>query len=261
MERCFWIVVVIIVPLASFGLGAQNVDLARSMIGEGAYKAALEELLENKRDLAPVLPVLAPVRGNERARFFTEIARCHYGLENDDQARNLLEYAYHLDPELLSGHDGETDATLEAAISYLDGLRRASIVSKYAATTLKGAVGRSLLLPGWGQIRRGHKKKGFVAMTAAAVAGSYFVVSYSSYISAKGAYESIRRYNLPVVDSRRDVSSFNERFEAYDRETKKLNVAAAIVVAVWGATLTDNLVSGPRSLAIQVPLRLGKGKR
>ena len=54
----------------------------------------------------------------------------------------------------------DEDRALADTRAMIAGMRRKARQQALGKTTFWGAAGRSLLLPGWGQMYRGHKKRG-----------------------------------------------------------------------------------------------------
>jgi TM2 domain-containing membrane protein YozV len=118
-------------------------------------------------------------------------------------------------------------------------------------TTTKALL-RSLFIPGWGQIYRGSRGKGWLVLTGAAIAGGAFFVTDDAYRSAVDDFDAARdRYEeatrLEDLDDRwAEVRSASR--EA-DRRWDRRRIAWGALAGVYTFNLLDVLFFAPSGAA------------
>lgn len=181
----------------------------------------------------------------ERARLFFDIGRYYYVLGDTVKAEFALKYAHTLDPAVAAVTVEVKGEQADLAKLFVADLTLSQLRERYARTTKVRAVCRSLIIPGWGQIYRGHKKRGVTALCATAVTGLFLARAVGDYNSAKSAYELTRisELNLESVSELSEIPRpFESRFETYRSKAGVANALAIALGAVWGLAVLDNLV-------------------
>lgn len=216
----------------------------------------LNELLSMPGLLAAIPSADLPT-GPERASLFFEIGRCYYAIGDSARAAQALRYAYGLDPALEARHveTPSASADLLQAKSFVVGLSLSEKREHYAGTSKLKAAGRSLILPGWGQMYRGHRKRGLVALGAIAASGLYLAKAARDYDSAKRDYEAttVSELSLELLQEGGEIPRpFESRYEIYRSKASVANTAAILLAAVWGASVLDNLILEPNRFELRV---------
>ena len=106
--------------------------------------------------------------------------------------------------------------------------------AQLSRTSRKGAILRSVVLPGWGQRYQGYKGRSYVMLGVTAVAAIYAVTEESSYQTAKDDYDKAR----PGAD-------FEDLHDEYSRQSDQADVALGILGAAWMFNVMDTLFQGP----------------
>jgi hypothetical protein len=214
---------------------------------------ALAKLLATP-GLMDSVPSVRQQPGQERSKLFFEIGRCYYALGDSARAGLALRYAYALNPNLETTVIRVTGPEAEKAQAFVVDLGLTERRQKYAGTSKVRAAGRSLIFPGWGQMYRGHKKRGLLALGTTLAAGAFLAKSASDYNSAKSAYERtlVSELNLEALETGGDSPRpFETRYQAYESSTSRANAAAIAFAVVWSAVILDNLVLEPNRLELR----------
>ena len=150
-----------------------------------------------------------------------------------------------------------TDQALTDTRVLLLGMRHKTLRQTLGKTTFLGAAGRSLLLPGWGQLYRGHKKRGYGFMGASAALAAIWFVTDMSYRSTYNTYRGTRLSDLRL-DQRiagTDSDVFTQNFERVKSRAGRANLALGLLAAVWLSSVLDHLVIGPAQVSLSVPIK------
>ena len=227
-------------------LVAQESDDSIRDVGEtvgNPVNRTLAELLSTP-GLMRSVPANDQPSGADRARLFFDIGRCYYALGDTVKAARVLRYAHALDPSLETGNIEVKGIEVDLARSFVAHLSLSQKRQKYAGTSKLKAAGRSLILPGWGQMYRGHKKRGLIALGATVVAGAFLAKTASDYNSAKDAYDrtAVAELNLEALSETSEIPRpFESRYQTYEGKANTANVAVVL----------DNLVLEPNRLALR----------
>ncbi len=200
------------------------------------------------------VPSIGQQPRQERSQFFFEIGRCYYVLGDSARAGLALRYAYALNPNLEMTVIRVAGAEAEKAQAFVADLALTERRQKYAGTSKVRAAGRSLIFPGWGQMYRGHKKRGLIALGTTLAAGAFLAKSSSDYNSAKNSYDQTRvaELNLEALETGGELPRlFETRYQAYESSTGRANAAAIAFAVVWGAVVLDNLILEPNRFELR----------
>ncbi len=221
--------------------------------GERPVSESLSELLSSPGLMTPIPSNDRPTR-QDRARLFFEIGRCYYALADSGRAERALRYAYSLNPGLENEVLTQGGREFEQARHFVSDLGLTEKRQHYARTSKVKAAGRSLILPGWGQMYRGHRKRGLIALAATTVAGVFLAKSVSDYNRAKQAYDhtNIGELDLELLTETSDLPRpFETRYQTDQSKASTANTAAIVFAALWGAAVLDNLVLEPNRLELR----------
>ena len=260
MRRWNWLCIFVL----GMGGTAMAEDLPQPLVNEtarayqqGAYAQAFEELAGTP-GLLGAIPLLDGMGRDTRARIFFELGRISLAAGDTTRAQLMLNHVYTMGQHVSKGvlPLAEDDA-YRAARSYLRRFQRQQRKLALASTSRWFAAGRSLILPGWGQIYRGHKKRGYVLMGTAAALGVVWVAADRAYQNAYDAYRKTSLGDLKLPERQGtpdDPAPFNQRFERAESRAKTANIALGMVVAVWISSVVDNLFLKPGQLEIRIPI-------
>lgn len=221
------------------------------------YDEAFRVLAETP-GLLGVVPILDQPKDKARAEIFFDLARIRLAQKDTAQARAILDYIFQLDREARKGalDLAEDHAYLETR-SQLSKLRKRERQNNLSSTTFMGAAGRSLVLPGWGQLYRGHRKRAFAFMGVTAAAAVYWFSADKAYKNAYDAYRATQVGELRVEDrtgTSSDAFPFQERFENAQSKASRANMALGILAGVWLAGVFDHVIIGPAHLGVEIPI-------
>lgn len=232
------------------------IEKAQAAYHAGDYAGAFETL-SHLPSLLGVVPLLDRSQQGRRAEIFFDLGRIHMASGDTARARLALVEVFRLDPEANMGiMDIGPDRALADTRALLSDMRRITRRQTLGETTFWGAAGRSLLLPGWGQLYRGHKKRGYGFMGAAAVLAAAWLVTDISYRSAYNTYRGTRLNDLQlgqrIAGTNSDV--FTQNFERAQSRAGRANLALGLLAAVWLSSVLDHLVVGPAQVSLSVPI-------
>ncbi len=234
----------------------ESIEKAQADYRAGDYAGAFETLSHLPR-LLGVVPLLDRSQQSWRAEIFFDLGRIHMASGDTVRARLALVEAFHLDPEVNKGiMDIGPDQALADTRALLSDMRRITLRQTLGKTTFWGATGRSLLLPGWGQLYRGNKKRGYGFMGVSAVLAAAWLVSDISYRSAYNTYRGTRLNDLqlgqPIAGT--DSDAFTQNFERAKSRAGRANLVLGLLAAVWLSNVLDHLVVGPAQVTLSVPI-------
>ena len=259
MRRVFYLLVCcfLISGAQAQGLDPKIQQQAERAYADGDFDKAFNTLSEIP-GLLGVVPLLDEPKNKMRAAIFFDLARIRLAQGDTSQARSILAYIYALDSDARKGMLAlEPDEALLRTHNRLAYLRKENRQKELAATTLLGAAGRSFILPGWGQIYRGHRKRAMVFVGATAAAGLYWFAADRAYKNAYNAYRAtqIGELNVPErLGQSTDPFPFQERFQNAESKASKANVALGILAGVWLAGVFDHVIIGPAHLEVGFPI-------
>ena len=206
--------------------------------------------------LLGVVPLLDLPRDHTRAEIFFDLARIRLAQRDTARARSILTYVFNLYPKVKNGIlDLQDDLAFSETHSRLAQLRKQKRRQGLSSTTALGGMSRSLIVPGWGQLYRGHRKRGFVILGATAGAAVYWFIEDRAYEKAYRAYRSTQiseltlnqRLGLPA-----DPLPFQSRFQSAQSRASRANRALGLLAGIWLAGVFDNVIIGPAHLAVAI---------
>ena len=125
------------------------------------------------------------------------------------------------------------------------------------ATSRMGALTRSLVLPGTGQLYQGYGGRGYGMMVLTGGAVAFAVVSKPNYRSARDDY-----------DDAGEGADFDRLYRDYETAANRADIAQGVVAAAWLYNVLDAALSGPNLagltrdvMASAWPSRDGSGAR
>jgi hypothetical protein len=108
---------------------------------------------------------------------------------------------------------------------------------------------RSILLPGLGQIHKGHNARGYTIMTATGLTASALVYSQFRYSDAKKDYDNA---TLPAAAA--------SAYDDYNSWSKNRNILGVTLGVIWIGSILEAFISAPPEQAPdQQALQVGMG--
>ncbi len=214
---------------------------------------ALADLLSTQ-GLMRAVPSNDQPSGSDRAKLFFDIGRSYYALGDSTKAERALRYAYALDPSLETGILDAVEGKPDRARSFVADLGLSQRRRHYEQTSKLKAAGRSLIVPGWGQMYRGHKKRGLVALGVTVAAGMFLAKAVGDYNSAKSAYgqTAVAELNLDALQETDEIPRpFESRYQTYESKASTANTAVIALAAIWGVVVLDNLILEPNHFELR----------
>jgi hypothetical protein len=120
------------------------------------------------------------------------------------------------------------------------------------------ALGRSILVPGWGQVYEGSRGKGVLMMSAAAVAGAGLIWTHELYRDrvdqfdqARTAFEQADQLGAQWDKLRADLDRASQRADrAYERRKLALGVTAGVYLLSVVDLLVFSSAQGPETVQV-----------
>ena len=165
-------IVLVCVSLILILLVASPLSVGAQALESTDASERLNELLSSP-GLMTTVPKTDQYSKLDRAQLFYEIGGCYFALGDTVRAARALRYAYALDPALAEAKPSTKEREGAQAQQFVADLSLSAKRHRYAQTTKLKAAGRSLIFPGWGQMYRGHRKRGVVLTAVTATAGLF----------------------------------------------------------------------------------------
>lgn len=203
---------------------------------EAEYEASIRQLSQ-LTTIQRILPA-ACAADVHKYLAFNLIAQRH-----TDLAHREFEAAIRLNPRLEIGDESVVSPKIRRVFF---GVQDNSL-SKTLSSTSRRTVLRSVLAPGWGQIHRGSKMRGYfyAGLQAGLLAGS--LLSVRSFYASRSAYESFgpndalnlyaRTNSVDAVNA--EVSS---RFRRYQSAGKRANILIGLFAGAWVVNVMDAVI-------------------
>lgn len=235
---------------------------------QGNYETATRYLLAVP-GLLQLAPKLTSMDDNDRARLFFDLG-CTYLARGDSSSADLaFKEAFVLNDRLERGYFENADPGV-----YWWALQRNQEAARRLKTTRVSSFMRSAIIPGWGQIYRGHKKKGLAFLGAALATSGIVGMKYRSYKQARSHYVNIdptlffEKNGRWIVSNdvgpgarqllehyRKDQRYINEdgtryteweaRYRESDKRARTVNMVLGILSAVYLLNIADSAIFGP----------------
>lgn len=209
-------------------------------------------------NLLGVVPLLDQPRNRTRAEIFFDLARIRLAQKDTARLKEILTYVFDLDDDVKSGIlDLSEDAAFFETRNRLDQLRTQKRQMDLSATTFLGAAGRSLVLPGWGQFYRGHRKRAFGFMGVTAAATLFWFIADQDY---KRTYQAYRETQIGELNLEQreggsaDPLPYQQRYQMAQTKASRANMALGILAGVWLAGVFDHVIIGPAHLQMSFPI-------
>ncbi|MEW6756118.1 MAG: hypothetical protein AB1505_34850, partial [Candidatus Latescibacterota bacterium] len=126
-------------------------------------------------------------------------------------------------------------------------VRQEEVRARQAAllrTSRSAAIGRSLVLPGWGHHYQGHRGRGYVLMTLTATSVATAVWSELGFRDARKAYDQ-----APAG------ADFDRLYTQYRHRSNRADLALGILGGLWAYSAFDAAVLGPNLSRPQLSLQ------
>jgi len=246
---------------------------------QGNYDVATRYLLAVPGVLQ-LSPKLTSVNNDDRARLFFDLGCTYLAAGDSSRADHAFKEAFALNNRLKHGNFEQADPGV-----FWWALQRNQEAARRLKTNRLMATMRSIAIPGWGQMYRGHKKKGLAFMGAALITTGVIGVKYREYKKARdfyvnidptlyykkngqwyvsndpgpGARQLLEHWRQNQRYANEDGTRYTEweaRYRVVDSQAKKVNVLLGVLGAIYFLNITDSIVFGPApigAMSITVP--------
>jgi len=124
---------------------------------------------------------------------------------------------------------------------------RDNTIQKSRRNARLNTILRSMILPGWGQIHRGDRLRGYkyISVQAGLLAGS--LLSVRSYTRARDAYTGFGAADaLAIYNRQNDIddvkAELNGLYDRYQSKSRQTNVFIGLLVTVWAVNIIDAMI-------------------
>lgn len=239
--------------IGAFGIaGAEDVPLyireAEVRYKQGDYEGAIGYLLAVP-GMAQLSPKLTPMNRDSRARLFYDLGCCYLAAGDSLHADWAFREAFALNNRLDGGYFENADSG-----TFWWALLHGEEAARRLKTKRLSAAMRSLIVPGWGQYYRGHKKKGYAFLGAVVVTSAALRFQHRNIQSARDHYNQtviFRHVNqrYPNEDGTR-YTEWEARYRAVEPQVKRVNILIGVLGAIWVLNLFDSVVFEPAPMGL-----------
>ena len=211
-------------------------DRSVALYQDAEYDASVRQLSE----LSAIQRILPAVFAAEVHKYlaFNLIAQRH-----TDLAHREFEAAIRLNPRLEIGDESVVSPKIRRLFF---GVQDNSL-TKTLTRSSRRTVLRSVLAPGWGQIQRGSKTRGYfyAGLQAGLLTGS--LLSVRSFYKARNAYAGFGpddALNLFAQTNSVDAvkAAVSSRFSRYQSAGKRANIMVGLFAGAWAVNVVDAMI-------------------
>jgi tetratricopeptide (TPR) repeat protein len=194
-------------------------------------------------ELSIILPIEDALDPFIAADLHKTLAFCYIAMRKTNIARLEFRTALRLNNRLDLGDDSVIAPKLRRAFLAV----RRDVLSVDRSTLRRNTLVRSLFLPGWGQVYRGARIRGFSFMAAELMLLTGTAFSIRSFTGARDAYLSFGVEDAVAIYGRgnsiSDVTAeLDARFNRYESKGRRTNLLIGLAAGVWIANLADALI-------------------
>ena len=217
---------------------------------QGDYEGAIGYLLAVP-GMAQLSPKLTPMNRDSRARLFFDLGCCYLAAGDSLQADWAFREAFALNNRLDRGYLENADSG-----AFWWALLHGEEEARRMKTKRLSAAMRSLVVPGWGQYYRGHKKKGYAFLGAVVATSVALRFQYQNFRSARNHYNQTTIFHHVNQRYPNDDGTRYTEWEARHREVKpqekRVNILIGVLGALWVLNLFDSVVFAPAPMGLTV---------
>lgn len=194
-------------------------------------------------ELSIILPIEDAMNPFIAADIHKTLAFCYIAMRKTNIARLEFRTALRLNNRLELGSDSVIAPKLRRAFLTV----RRDVLSVDRSTMRRNTLVRSLFIPGWGQVYRGARIRGFSFMAAELMLLTGTAFSIRSFTGARDAYLSFGVEDAVVVYGQRNsiadvTAELDARFNRYEQKGRRTNLLIGLAASVWIANLADALI-------------------
>jgi hypothetical protein len=221
-----------LVDSAAFRLFIEGVAL----FDEAEYAASVEQLAR----LQPVEPLLSPALAGEVHKYlaFNFVAQ-----RKQELAQKEFRTALRFNPSLQLGEEAVIAPKLRRAFMAV----RDNTLQKAYRSSRRHTLIRSLALPGWGQVYRGARVRGYAYMATQAGLLAGTLLSVRSFIQARNDYTGFDADEALAIYAQRNAmedvkAELNDRYDRYRTKGQQANLMIGLFAGVWAVNMIDALI-------------------
>ena len=224
---------------------------AEKQFDRGAYDQAID-MLQHIPGLLPIIPDLSSLEDGLHAKIMFDLGCCYAAVGDTSLAKMAFKRAFFYDDNISQGFFKNT-----GDLGKHFKLEREQ--ERLNQTTRLGAVMRSLVLPGWGQIYRGHKQRGRIIAGVTISTFAAWVLQKRDYENALNQYrrilpQEIQRGNWYVNEDGSLYSEFEAQFRGVQSKARRTNQFLFALGGMWLLGVTDAVVITPEQIMLRVTL-------
>ena len=218
-------------------------------------------ILNTTPGLVGVAPIFDHPKKEMRSRIYFDLGRCYLALHDTTMAQASLKHSFFLKPTISQGVLNVPDDSLHTQTrKYIARLKTQHQRQKYATRSAWQAAHRSFVFPGWGQMYRGHKKRGLLLMGTSIGLGMAWFVADRSYHSARKTYQNTQIEDANLKNRSQAEATqypfgiFDQRYERVQSRARRAKWLMGAFAVLWGWNIADNFIVTPKSAHIVLPL-------
>jgi len=200
---------------------------------EAEYTTSIERLIT-------ILPVERYISSNLASEIHKYLAFNFVAQRKRKLAQQEFQTALKFNPNLTLGDDASVAPKIRRTYLTI----KDNTIQRSSRNAQIGTILRSLVLPGWGQIHRGNRLRGYgyLSMQTGLLTGS--ILSLRSYSQARDAYGRFGATDAVTIYNRQDdinevKTELNHLYNNYQSKGQRANVFIGLLATVWAVNVVD----------------------
>ena len=200
---------------------------------EAEYTTSIERLIT-------ILPVERYISSNLASEIHKYLAFNFVAQRKRKLAQQEFQTALKFNPKLTLGDDASVAPKIRRTYLTI----KDNTIQRSRRNAQIGTILRSLVLPGWGQIHRGTRLRGYgyLSMQTGLLTGS--ILSLRSYSQARDAYGRFGATDAVTIYNRQDdindvKTELNHLYNNYQSKGQRANVFIGLLATVWAVNVVD----------------------
>ena len=223
-------------------------SVAKTVLMDAIFQYEEAEYTKSVEHLITIVPIEKYLPASLASDIHKYLAFNFVAQRKRKLAQQEFQTALRYNPKLTLGDDAVIAPKIRRTYMTI----RDNTIQKSRHKAQLNTILRSLILPGWGQIHRGDRLRGygFMAIQGGLLAGT--LLSVRSYTQARDAYDpgfgeadalSIYYQRYDIDDVNAELNALYSRYQSKGRQT---NVFIGLLATVWAVNIIDAMILSSR---------------
>jgi len=215
-------------------------SVANKRLVEAIFQYDEAEYTKSIERLITILPVERYISSNLASEIHKYLAFNFVAQRKRKLAQQEFQTALKFNPNLTLGDDASVAPKIRRTYLTI----KDNTIQRSSRNAQIGTILRSLVLPGWGQIHRGNRLRGYgyLSMQTGLLTGS--ILSLRSYSQARDAYGRFGATDAVTIYNRQDdinevKTELNHLYNNYQSKGQRANVFIGLLATVWAVNVVD----------------------